>query len=129
MDLLAACSLPNSDISAKNLQHFFGCGEESNPGGVVGVELYGDIALLRSLAVHKDVRGKGCGKRLVQQAEQYAERSGAKRLYLLTTTAESFFEALGYVRVRRDCVPEAIQSTTEFSSLCSTTAAVMFKVL
>jgi amino-acid N-acetyltransferase len=129
MNLLAACSLPNSDISAKNLQHFFGCGEESNPGGVVGVELYGDIALLRSLAVHKDARGKGCGKRLVQEVEQYAQRSGAKRLYLLTTTAETFFEGLKYVPVSRESLPEAIRSTTQFSSLCSTSATVMFKVL
>jgi amino-acid N-acetyltransferase len=129
MNLLAACSLPNADLSPGKLQHFFGCGVESNPGGVVGVELYGDVALLRSLAVRDDVRGKGCGRRLVQEVELYAGRSGVKRLYLLTTTAERFFASLGYQTVSRDSAPAAIRGTTEFSSLCSTSAALMAKDL
>ena len=129
MNLLALCALPNSDLSEKKLQHFFGCGEEANPGGVVGVELHGDVALLRSLAVEKNSRGKGCGKRLVQEVEKYAAQSGVKRLYLLTTTAETFFGALGYKKVERDSVPEAIRNTTEFSTLCSASAPVMAKDL
>lgn len=129
MSLLAQCALPNSDLSEEKLQHFFGCGEEANPRGVVGVEMYGDVALLRSLAVEKDVRGKGCGKRLVEEAEKYAAHNGVKRLYLLTSTAEAFFGALGYEKVGRDAVPEAIRNTTEFSTLCSSTAPVMAKDL
>lgn len=129
ISLLAACSLPNADVSAKKLEHFFGCGTEMNPSGVVGVELYGDFALLRSLAVAKSVRGQGCGTRLVKQVEAYAQSRGVKRLYLLTTTAESFFDSLGYERVDRETVPESIRATTEFSGLCPTTAAVMVKAL
>jgi len=105
MNLLAACSLPNSDISARKLEHFFGCGDEGDP------------------------RGAGCGKRLVQEAEQYAARSGVKRLYLMTTTAEKFFQSLGYRKLERGAVPEAIRATTEFSSLCPASAAVMVKAL
>lgn len=129
MSLLAACSLPNADISETKLRHFFGCGAESDPRGVVGVELYGDVALLRSLAVEESTRGKGCGKHLVQEVERYAGRSGVRRLYLLTTTAERFFASLGYARVDRDSVPGAIRGTTEFSTLCPDTAAVMAKDL
>jgi amino-acid N-acetyltransferase len=129
MNLLAACSLPNSDISEAKLRHFFGCGSERNPGGVVGVELYGDVALLRSLAVDETARGKGCGKRLVREVEDHAARSGVKRLYLLTTTAEKYFQSLGYARVDRESVPAPIQGTTEFSSLCSASATVMTKDL
>ena len=127
MNLLAECALPNADISAQKLEHFFACGAEKNPGGVVGVELYGEVALLRSLAVKAGARGKGCGKRLVQEAEQHAARSGVKRLYLLTTTAEKFFAGLGYATVDRASVPDAIRATTEFSTLCSASAAVMAK--
>lgn len=94
---------------------------------MVGVEFYGAVALLRSLAVAEGVRGKGCGKRLVQEAEQYAARNGVKRLYLLTTTAEPFFRSLGYDTVNRESVPEPIRSTAEFSVLCSATARVMAK--
>ena len=129
MKLLAQCSLPNADISQKKLEHFFGCGEQGDPGGVVGVELYGDVALLRSLAVRDELRGRGCGRRLVQEAERYAARGGAERLYLLTTTAQAFFESLGYRTVDRASVPPAIRTTTEFSTLCSESAALMAKDL
>jgi amino-acid N-acetyltransferase len=129
MNLLAACSLPNTDLSAAKLEHFFGCGPETNPRGVVGVELYGDVALLRSLAVDEKVRGRGCGRRLVEEAEHYARRNGVKRLYLLTMTAEKFFQALGYAAVARDALPQAIRGTSEFSTLCSASAAVMAKDL
>ena len=95
----------------------------------MGVELYGDVALLRSLAVAQNVRGQGCGRRLVQEAEQYASRNGVKRLYLLTTTAEAFFRSLGYAGVERDAAPSAIRATSEFSALCSDTAALMAKEL
>jgi len=129
MNLLAACSLPNVDLSPAKLQHFFGCGAKTNPRGVVGVELHGNVALLRSLAVAEDVRGQGCGTRLVHEAEDYAGRSGVKRLYLLTTTAEPFFRSLGYAVVNRDGVPDAIRATAEFSALCPGSAAVMAKEL
>ncbi len=129
MDLLAACSLPNTDLSEEKLQHFFGCGEGTSLRGVVGVELYGDVALLRSLAVAQDVRGRGWGKRLVQEAEEHARRAGARRVYLLTTTAEAFFASLGYAKVERERVPDAIRGTTEFGSLCSASAPVMVKEL
>jgi amino-acid N-acetyltransferase len=129
MNLLAACALPNSDLSEKKLQHFFGCGAETNPCGVVGVELYGDVALLRSLAVASGARGKGCGKRLVQEAEQHAAQAGARRLFLLTTTAEAFFQALGYAQLSRDSAPEAIRATSEFTTVCSTSATLMAKDL
>ena len=129
MNLLAACSLPNADLSAAKLEHFFGCGEERNPRGVVGVELYGEVGLLRSLAVDEAVRGRGCGKRLVQEAEQYAARNGVRRLYLLTTTAQAFFESLGYVVARREGLPDAIRATSEFTTLCSASAVAMAKEL
>jgi amino-acid N-acetyltransferase len=129
MNLLAACALPSSDISECKLEHFFGCGPQSDPGGVVGVELYGEVALLRSLAVAENSRGRGCGKRLVREAEQHARRSGVGRLYLLTTTAEKFFESLGYTKVGRESVPPPIRATSEFSTLCPASAAVMAKQL
>lgn len=129
MNLLAACELPNADISQKKLEHFFGCGPQKDPDGVVGVELYGEVGLLRSLAVKQELRGRGCGKRLVEEAERHAAGCGVKRVYLLTTTAERFFAALGYRKVERPMVPDAIRATTEFSTLCSATATVMAKDL
>lgn len=128
-NLLAACKLPSADLEARHFEHFFGCGQESDPKGVVGVELYEKVGLLRSLAVDESARRRGCGKRLVKEAEQHAARLGVQSLYLLTTTAEDFFEALGYAKVDRAQVPEVIRNTQEFSSLCPSSSIVMVKDL
>jgi len=127
--LLTECQLPTSDLSPKNLEHFFGCGTAQTPKGVVGLEIYGTVALLRSLAVATDCRGIGCGKALVAEAERYAQSKGVTELYLLTTTAADFFERLGYRRSARENAPEAIRQTKEFSGLCPSSAAVMAKAL
>ena len=127
--LLAACELPASDLSPAHLEHFFACGAADAPRGVVGVELYGQAALLRSLAVAPKCRGIGCGKALVAEAESYARSRGVAQLYLLTTTAERFFERLGYAHAARESAPEEIRRTQEFSGLCPSSAAFMLKRL
>jgi amino-acid N-acetyltransferase len=127
--LLAACNLPVADLDDEHLRHFFACGAQGDPSGVVGVELHGEFGLLRSLAVEERARGRGCGKRLVEQAEQYAATCRVQSLYLLTTAARDFFAALGYKTVDRAQAPEPIQNTAQFSSLCPSSATVMVKNL
>jgi len=128
-ELLQAAALPVTDLTPAHLSHFFGCGDETAPQGVVGVELHGEDALLRSLAVAEAARGKGCGRALVAQAERHARGHGARRIYLLTTTAAEFFGRLGYQSVPRADVPETIRATQEFASLCPASAAVLAKNL
>lgn len=127
--LLADCGLPLSDLAPERLEHFFGCGDARTPEGVVGLEIYGAFALLRSLAVAASRRGNGCGKALVAEAERHARSRGVKAIYLLTTTAERFFERLGYRRAERANAPEAIRRTREFSELCPASSAFMVKEL
>ena len=117
------------DLRPGHLEHFFGCGPENEPKGIVGLEIYGSDALLRSLAVDASARGRGCAKALVAQAERYAASRGVRRIYLLTTTAGKFFERLGYRALARADAPEAIRNTAEFSSLCPSSSAFMAKDL
>jgi amino-acid N-acetyltransferase len=127
--LLSESGLPIEDITAQHLQHFFGCG--SGPGfeGVVGLELFGEVALLRSLAVASSRRGTGVGSGLVAHAERHAREQGVQSLYLLTTTAEQFFLRRGYARIPRDEAPTAIETTSEFSGICPVSSAFMVKYL
>jgi len=127
--LLAEAELPASDLTSKRLETFFGCGPMEALTGVVGLEIYGKVALLRSLAVSRKSRGKGYGKALVSQAEGYAQSQGVTEIYLLTTTAGEFFEQLGYRRVDREGAPGAIGQTQEFSALCPSNSAFMVKAL
>jgi amino-acid N-acetyltransferase len=125
--LLQAQGLPISDITDEHLEHFFFMGSDGSPTGLVGVEIYGIDALLRSLVVAENARTQGVGSALVQHAEHYATSHQVNAMYLLTTTAESFFQRRGYRRVDRTQAPPAIQCTAEFASLCPASSAFMIK--
>ena len=63
--LLKASLLDSSDLTPEHLRHFFGLGPEAELEGVVGLELFGAVALLRSLAVVSSRRGAGLGSKLL----------------------------------------------------------------
>jgi amino-acid N-acetyltransferase len=127
--LLADAGLPTSDLTGTQLETFFGAGTPDCPEGIVGVELHGDSALLRSLVVTPLARSRGLGRALVSAAERCARSAGASDIYLLTSTAEPFFTSLGYVRTDRSTAPPAIRRTHEFASLCPASASFMHKRL
>ncbi len=129
VELLVDCRLPYSDLTESSFEYFLGCGDEANPKGIIGLELRGEDALLRSLAISADARGKGCGEELVAKLEDLARSKCIRNLYLLTDTAEKYFERLGFEKVERHLVSNAIRETEEFSTLCSEDAVVMRKAL
>jgi amino-acid N-acetyltransferase len=129
VQLLRASGLPASDLTDAHMEHFYYCGPDSAPSALVGLEICGSDALLRSLVVSPDQRSRGIGKRMVAHAEDAARAVGATALYLLTTTAEPFFASLGYERAERDAAPEGIRATKEFSGVCPASAAFMVKRL
>ncbi|MGA3157799.1 MAG: GNAT family N-acetyltransferase, partial [Steroidobacteraceae bacterium] len=83
----------------------------------------------RSLVIGASDRGKGLGSGLVQYVENYAVSQRVHSIYLLTTTAETFFKRLGYERIEREKAPPSIQRTREFASLCPASSAFMVKLL
>ncbi|GAB4531396.1 MAG: hypothetical protein Kow0063_10610 [Anaerolineae bacterium] len=125
--LLAACGLPYQDLTPAHLEHFWVLRHGPRIAGVVGLEVPGEAGLLRSLAVREEARGRGVGTQLTRRAEQHARAQGVKTLYLLTTTAPDFFARSGYQRVDRATVPEPLQQTAEFQSLCPESAVCMVK--
>jgi amino-acid N-acetyltransferase len=127
--LLTEAELPVADLAELALEHFLACGPRAAPDGVVGLELHAADALLRSLAVRPRARGRGLGQALVAAAERHARAQGVTRLYLLTTSAASFFARLGYVQVPREQAPPAIRATAQFANLCPTTSSFMTKAL
>lgn len=127
--LLERASLPTSDLTQAHMSHFFYTGSAAEPSAIVGVELLGNDALLRSLVVAPDLRGAGLGTKLVTHSEHHARMSSATTIYLLTTTAKDFFLGLGYLETSRDAAPPAIRSTSEFSGLCPASSAFLSKRL
>ena len=93
--------------------------------GYAGYELYGADVLLRSLVVTAEARGTGNGKAIVARLSRRAFDAGARRAWLLTTTAANFFEKTGFKRVERSAAPEAILGTRQATGLCPSSASLM----
>lgn len=127
--LLEAADLPVSDLTPAHMEHFFFCGPQQSPVGLVGLEFCGPDALLRSLVVAPVSRGAGLGKALTRHAERHARSRGARAVYLLTTTAEAFFRRNGYAAADRATAPAAIRATREFADICPASSAFLFKEL
>jgi amino-acid N-acetyltransferase len=124
IELLRSCALPVEDVPA-TLDHFFVAMDGDNLIGTVGIEALGDIALFRSLAVASDRRGRGVARQLFEVARTRAQQLGARELFLLTTTAETIFSRWGFLRIRRQEAPSAVQATAEYRTLCPGSALVM----
>jgi amino-acid N-acetyltransferase len=90
---------------------------------------FGSVALLRSVAVEPQRRGAGLGRMIVQELERRACASDIAQLLLLTQTATRFFEQQGYRVIDRQQVPQAVQGSEEFRSLCPASATCMVKML
>jgi amino-acid N-acetyltransferase len=127
--LLCAASLPTSDLTTAHCHDFFFAGPNDSPIGLVGLEMLGAVALLRSLVVVPGGRNTGLGSALVRHAEDHARRNGVRDLYLLTTTAAGFFAKRGYQHVARAGAPAAIMATREFAGICPASSAFMCKQL
>jgi arsenate reductase (thioredoxin) len=124
--LLSSEKLPVDDIDT-SLKNFFLAVDGNEIAGVIGLEVYSEYGLLRSMITSPSYRNKGIGGKLVQQLFQYAQSLKLKKIYLLTETAEKYFANKGFTVVQRDNVPEAVKQSQEFSHVCPATATVMKK--
>ncbi len=130
LDLLSGAELPTEDLSDEKMQNFMVARSEDNSViGVVGIEMFQENGLLRSLAVQPAYRGKGLGGQLTREIESFARSSGIKTLYLLTLTAADFFPKFEYQVIPRDRAPEPIQNTAEFNNLCPVSAMCLCKTV
>ena len=125
--LLTRCGLPEEDITPQHLRHFWAMKEKGQIIGAVGLEVFASLALLRSLAVDVGFRNRGFARQLVKKAEEYAVSLRIEVLYLLTVTAEGFFQKQGYEKLARDAAPQEIKGTAEFQGLCPASSVLMVK--
>ncbi|MEZ0487454.1 arsenic resistance N-acetyltransferase ArsN2 [Fibrella aquatica] len=95
--------------------------------GAAGVEGFGTVGLLRSVAVSSVYQAQRIGRQLIDASVELAANQGIQELYLITTTADGYFDRLGFERVERGKVPEAIAKTRQFSDLCPASSVVMKK--
>lgn len=127
INLLRDANLPVEDLSADRLALAAEVGGEL--WGSIGLETFGESALLRSLVVSNKKRGQGIGPALIGALESSCIADGITELWLLTIDADEFFLKHGYVVRAREDAPDTIRSTEEFSGLCPDDAVLMSKNL
>lgn len=128
IELLRECNLPVSDVESGK-QDFIIAETNGIIVGCIGLEVYGENGLLRSFAVKQSFRNQKTGEKLYRKILQLCDEKGVKQLFLLTTTAEGYFEKSGFCKIDRQNVPHAIIQTREFIDICPISAVVMQKTL
>jgi len=126
--LLQAENLPAGDLP-EELDNFLVIFDGNEVVGSVGLEVYGNYGLLRSLAVNKSFRNKGIGNELLDEIEKSATANNLAGIYLLTETAPDYFKRKGYKQIDRTAIPVEVQQSSEFSHVCPVSAIVMKKEL
>ena len=122
--LLVANNLPLDGIPA-TLENFLVAEEDGETVGAIGLEIFGDAALLRSVVVDESVRGSEIGARLVEGALSKARVLRVGDVYLLTIAAEKYFSRFGFTVVSREEAPAAMLESAEFTAACPASAVLM----
>ena len=100
--LLESLQLPTSGV-ADHFGNFFVAKEnDGHLAGVIGLECYGDLGLLRSTAVAPGLQKSGVGSKLTRFLIEYAKSQGLTELVLFTPTARGFFARFGFIPANRE---------------------------
>lgn len=124
--LLSQCGLPTVYVH-RHLKSFIVAKAAKKIVGVIGLEAYGRVGLLRSLCVEKAYRGRGLAKMLNARMMAYAHMQGIDRLYMFTFNAEEFASKLGFHKIGKNRIPKSIRSTWQFRRLKSYPVVCMMK--
>jgi amino-acid N-acetyltransferase len=122
--LLDECELPTEGL-APHLSTTLVARDGNQIVGSSALEIYEEFALLRSVAVRPAFRGRGLARRLTRAALDLAKHRQVTAVYLFTATASTYFPRLGFKSIPRSDVPEKVQRSVEFTTLCPDTATVM----
>ncbi len=122
--LLLANKLPTDGAQA-HLNTYLLAISNGEVVGTAGAEVYGQIALLRSVAVAPGLHKQGIGKLLLESLLQEARRRDIGKLYLLTVTAPEYFAQYGFKRGKIEDAPQALKASAELQGACPACAAFM----
>jgi N-acetylglutamate synthase-like GNAT family acetyltransferase len=122
--LLRAHQLP-TEGAREHLSTYLLATHQGEVVGCAGAEVYGHVALLRSVAVAPGLQRQGIGRLLVERLLQEARARDIAAVYLLTVTAPEYFAPYGFKRLKREDAPAALLASAEFQGACPACAALM----
>ena len=117
-EMLEGVGLEKELARDEHAPSFFVLRNEQGVSGAVALEVHGDDAILRSLAVNEEFRGAGYGWMLADMAVSQARWRGVRRIYLLTESASDFFAAkFGFRVVDRSTLAKQVAASETFTRL------------
>jgi amino-acid N-acetyltransferase len=123
--LLESLHLPTSGV-ADHFGNFFVAKEKDGRlVGVIGLECYGNLGLLRSAAVAPGRQKSGVGSRLTRFLIEYVKAQGLTELVLFTPTALGFFARLGFVPANRENYHALLKASAQWGD-CSCRCSAEF---
>jgi len=125
---LNRAGLPCQDVEAPG-RYFWRFEEEDMPVGFGGIEMHGEIALLRSVVILPPLRHQGLGHAITAALEGEALALGARAIYLVTAGEAPFFADQGFAPCSLDVVPPEVSGCDEFSAAAPGAVIVMSKRL
>jgi len=116
-DILAQGRIADEPARDDQFPGFFVLRNEKGIVGCVALEVFGEDAVLRALAVDPEFRGAGYGWMLADMAVGQARWRGVRRIYLLTESASDFLAAkFGFRVVDRSTLAKAVAATETFTA-------------
>jgi amino-acid N-acetyltransferase len=128
LELLQAAHLPTEGI-ADYIATSLVAESEGAVIGAIALEPYGDTGLLRSAVVAPAHQNAGLGSSLYAALIARASSLGMKRIVLLTTTAERYFQRKGFHVIDRATLTGPITQSAEFRGACPASAVCMERTL
>jgi len=126
LTLLASVGLPCAGV-AEGLEHFLIARNATGQAvGCIGLERHGELGLLRSAAVNREMQGTGLGSRLTAALLARARAAGLQEIVLLTNTARDFFaHKFGFTEIDRAGYDARLAASTEWQLPRCATAVLM----
>jgi len=125
--LLKAADLPLVDPEEFTNYFYKSTDQENKVNSAIGLEIYENYGLLRSMVVDPNYRNKGIAGILIDQVVKSATDIGLHEIYLLTSTAEKYFLKKGFEVKNREHCPAEIKGSKEYSSICPSSSSLMSK--
>lgn len=123
--LLQANELPLDGAKAQLHTFWVAAAEDGAVLGVAGLEVYGEVGLLRSVAVKPERQRLGVGKVLVAHVLGEAARLKLSSVHLLTLSAPNYFVRFGFQAKCIDDAPHGLKVSEEFRGACPAGASFL----
>jgi amino-acid N-acetyltransferase len=92
----------------ENIRNFFICKDKNKIIGVSALHImWENLAEIRSIAVLKDYRNRGVGKKLIDRCLNEAKELGIRKVYILTNNP-AYFIKTGFKDIDKNSLPQKI---------------------